>query len=317
MPTNNVFRKLLKADSSAELPASEDAVEALFDLYRVRPEARPARGPKSSRPTTERLELAAAILWFHTHVNDPEPALSRLPDYDARACLAECFVEDFAIFSGDSKWPSKLASFFKFAAPSGSTPQKRAARPARGGASASGQRVDKGVPSGRSDDQDSDIEGSVSSSAVSGRPDSFAMGLGPSDSGPPELSGLRDDGLKKQKRKKKGKKSKRSKKRRSRSSSSSSDSSDSAFPDAEPDAGSLSSGPWSLPASHDDSKGVRCSGGSCLRQEACLGALHSPDQMSETDRLAWAAVSVRLALGEAAAGLREVSEAGPHGGGPQ
>ena len=64
MPTNNVFRKLLKADSSAELPASEDAVEALFDLYRVRPEARPARGPKSSRPTTERLELAAAILWF-------------------------------------------------------------------------------------------------------------------------------------------------------------------------------------------------------------------------------------------------------------
>jgi hypothetical protein len=85
MPTNNVFHKLLKADSSAELPASEDAVEALFDLYRVRPEARPARGPKSSRPTTERLELAAAILWFHTHVNDPEPALSRLPDYDARA----------------------------------------------------------------------------------------------------------------------------------------------------------------------------------------------------------------------------------------
>ena len=109
MPTNNVFRKLLKADSSAELPASEDAVEALFDLYRVRPEARPARGPKSSRPTTERLELAAAILWFHTHVNDPEPALSRLPDHDARARLAECFVEDFAIFSGESKWPSKLA----------------------------------------------------------------------------------------------------------------------------------------------------------------------------------------------------------------
>jgi hypothetical protein len=41
-----------------------------------------------------------------------------------------------------------------------------------------------------------------------------------------------------------------------------------------------------------------------------LGALLSPDRISETDRLAWAAVSVRYAPGVAVAGVREVSEAG-------
>ena len=41
-----------------------------------------------------------------------------------------------------------------------------------------------------------------------------------------------------------------------------------------------------------------------------MGALLSPDRISETDRLAWAAVSVRYAPGVAVAGVREVSEAG-------
>lgn len=159
---------------------------------KIRPVARPARGPRNSRPTPERLELAAAILWFHTHVNDPEPALSRLPDYNSRACLAECFVEAFAIFGADSKWPSKLASFFKiFSSFRIHPPEKRAAQPARtlpgavappsstptGGGAAAGQRVDKGVPAGQVDDQDSEIEGGMSAiTSLSGDPDFSSMG---------------------------------------------------------------------------------------------------------------------------------------------
>ncbi len=136
MSSNTAFRRLLKSESSAALPATEDAVDELFDLYQVRPEARPERGRRNSKPTPERLELAAAILWFHTHVNDPVAALDRL-SFEMQEKLAECFVKDFAIFANDSKWQSKLSSYLKFAAPSGSTPQKCAAQPARGRASAS------------------------------------------------------------------------------------------------------------------------------------------------------------------------------------
>ena len=113
MPASNHFRKLLKAHSSAALPTTEDAVDALFDLYCLRPGARPARSVRSSKPTADRLDLSAAILWFHTHVNDPGPALDRLP-YDMQEKLVECFVPDFAIFAGDPKWQAKLSSFFKF-----------------------------------------------------------------------------------------------------------------------------------------------------------------------------------------------------------
>jgi hypothetical protein len=136
MSSNTAFRKLLKSESSAALPATEDAVVELSDLYVVRPEARPERGSRNSKPTPERLELAAAILWFNTHVSDPVAALVRL-SFEMQEKLAECFVKVFAAFAGDSKWQSKLSSYLKFAAPSGSTPQKRAAQPARGRARAS------------------------------------------------------------------------------------------------------------------------------------------------------------------------------------
>ena len=136
MSSNTAFRRLLRSESSAALPATEDAVDELFDLYLVRPEARPERGSRNSKPTTERLELAAAILWFHTHVNDPVAALDRL-SFEMQEKLAECVVKDFAVFANDSTWQSKLSSYLKFAAPSGSTPQKRAAQPARGRARAS------------------------------------------------------------------------------------------------------------------------------------------------------------------------------------
>ena len=186
MPASNHFRKLLKADSSAALPSTDDAVDALFDSYRVRPDARPARSVRSSKPTADRLELAAAILWFHTHVNDPGPALDSLP-FDMKEKLVECFVPDFVDFASDSKWQVKLSSFFKFASPSDSTPQKRAARSARAQASAgdslgaaSDHRVDKGVPSSRDDDQGSEVEGSRGASAdLSGAPTSPLRGSGP------------------------------------------------------------------------------------------------------------------------------------------
>jgi hypothetical protein len=69
--------------------------------------------------------LAAAVLWFHTHVNEPEPALTRLP-FEMQELLGECFVQDFAYFIGENhNWPSKLAHFLKWAAPTDSTPQRR------------------------------------------------------------------------------------------------------------------------------------------------------------------------------------------------
>ena len=92
MSSNTAFRKLLKSESSAALPATEDAVVELFDLYVVRPEARPERGSRNSKPTPERLELAAAILWFNTHVSDPVAALVRL-SFEMQEKLAECFVK--------------------------------------------------------------------------------------------------------------------------------------------------------------------------------------------------------------------------------
>ena len=252
MPASNHFRKLLKADSSAALPTTEDAVDALFDSYRVRPDARPARSVRSSKPTADRLELAAAILWFHTHVNDPGPALDSLP-FDMKEKLVECFVPDFVIFAGDPKWQAKLSSFFKFAAPSDSTPQKRAARSARAQASAgdslgaaSDQRVDKGVPSGRDDDLDSEVEGSRGASAdLSGGPDFASTGFGLGDSDP--------DGAGKKKHKK-SKKKKSNKKKKSKHSKKHSSSSDSSSSDAESGAAPPPPAAWSLPAVLSDSK---------------------------------------------------------------
>ena len=74
----------------------------------------------------QRQELAAAVLWFHTHVNDPVPALDRL-SFESQELLAECFVEDFVVYAGDPIWRVKLSCFLKFTAASGSTPKKRAA----------------------------------------------------------------------------------------------------------------------------------------------------------------------------------------------
>jgi hypothetical protein len=56
----------------------EDDVDALFDSNQVRPEARSGRGIRNLNPAAERLELAAAVLWFHTHANERVPAHVRL-----------------------------------------------------------------------------------------------------------------------------------------------------------------------------------------------------------------------------------------------
>lgn len=193
------FRKLLQADSSSALPNSDDDIEALFNLYQVRQDARPDPCPNSTRPTLARLELAAALLWFHTHVNDPAPALDRLSPAEQKD-FASLFVPDVDSFTRDPKWQSKLAHFFKFTLPSGSTPRKRAARPSRarpsGGAAATGEqtsatRVGKGVPSSMMDDENAgseqDDDGDEQSvSSVSGEPDFSAgggAGAGPSARG--------------------------------------------------------------------------------------------------------------------------------------
>jgi hypothetical protein len=263
MPASNHFRKLLKADSSAALPTTEDAVDALFDSYRVRRDARPARSVRSSKPTADRLELSAAILWFHTHVNDPGPALDGLP-FEMKEKLVECFVPDFVDFAGDPKWPTKLSSFFKFATPSDSTPQKRAARSARAQASAgnslgaaSDHRVNKGVPSGWDDDLDSEVEGIGGASAdLSGGPDFASTGFGPGGSGPGD-SDLDEAGKKKHKKSKKKKSNKKKKSKHSKkhqSGSSSSSSSDSSPSDAESGAAPPPSASWSLPAVLSDTK---------------------------------------------------------------
>ena len=126
-PSSIAFRRLLRAESTAAMPTTEKEVDALFDAYRVRldHDARKSKGT-NSKPTSERLELAAAVLWFHTHVNDPVPALTRL-SFEMQELLGECFVPDFALFKGESpNWPSKLVCFLKFAAPADSTPQRRA-----------------------------------------------------------------------------------------------------------------------------------------------------------------------------------------------
>ena len=173
-------------------------------------------------------------------------------------------VPDFVDFSGNSKGQAKLSSFFKFAAPSDSTPQKRAARSARAQAlagdslgAASDHRVHKGVPSGREDDLDSEVEGSGGASAdLSGGPDFASTGFGPGGAGPGD-SGSDEVGKKKHKKSKKKKsktkkKSKHSKKHQPSSSSSSS--SDSSPSDAESGAAPPPSASWSLPAVLSDSK---------------------------------------------------------------
>ena len=261
MPASpTTFRRLLKAESTAAMPTTEREVDALFDTYHVRPDhdARKVRGT-NSKPSSERLELAAAVLWFHTHVNDPVPALTRLP-FEMQELLSKCFVPDFAFFKGESpNWPSKLACFLKFAAPSDSTPQRRAP-PARRGANArqagapstggsSGPAagpVDKGVPHSAVPtlDHDSDVEqGGGGGSVLSDDPDLSGSGA---------FAGSSGSAGKKHKRgpKKKKKKSKHSKKhkRSRRSSSSSSSSSSSASEDEDSAAGRSDQDAWSLPS---------------------------------------------------------------------
>ena len=262
-PSSTAFRRLLRAESTAAMPTTEKEVDALFDTYHVRldHDARKSKGT-NSKPTSERLELAAAVLWFHTHVNDPVPALTRL-SFEMQELLGECFVPDFALFKGESpNWPSKLACFLKFAAPSDSTPQRRAppakrgsnaqqdgASPAGGSSGPAAGRVDKGVPQSTASmlDHDSDVEqGGGGGSVLSDDPDF---------SGLEAFAGLSDKAGKKhnhspQKKKKKKKKSKLGKKRKSsRSSSSSGSSSSSSGSDGEdPTAGQSVQDTWSLPS---------------------------------------------------------------------
>ena len=139
---SNMFRKLLMTESSATLPTTDAALDALFIKYRVRPEAYSAPGVTR----TQRQELAAAILWFHTHVHDPAPALDRLP-FEGQELLAECFVQDFAAdLQSDPNWRVRLSFFLKAATASGSTPVKRP-RPGSVPAGSASQQVSKGVPS--------------------------------------------------------------------------------------------------------------------------------------------------------------------------
>ena len=51
----------------------------------------------------QRQELAAAVLWFHTHVIDPVPALDRL-SFESQEPLAECFVQDLVVYMSDANW---------------------------------------------------------------------------------------------------------------------------------------------------------------------------------------------------------------------
>jgi len=57
----------LRRDSTQKLPTTEDGIDALFALYRVLPGSIPDRSSRNMKPAPARLELAAAILWFHTH----------------------------------------------------------------------------------------------------------------------------------------------------------------------------------------------------------------------------------------------------------
>ena len=264
MPYTSTFRRLLKAESEAALPEDDDGLDALFASYQVRPDAIPQRGRRAA-PSRERLELAAAILWLHTHVNAAPAALDRIP-YEMQVLLAECFVADFSLFADKPGWQARLAGFFKFAAPpnttppariapgrarAGAGPSRRARRSAPAGSSPSsaGRRVDKGVPSGSTADDDSEIEGGDDGSPdLSGGPDSpereHASSGGPGSTGSGERERRRSS--------KKKKSSRRSKKkhRRPRSSSSS---------------GGTSSSSSSPSSSDSDELGLSC----------CLGSSRS------------------------------------------
>jgi hypothetical protein len=96
MTVPSVFRKLLNAESTATLPSSDDELDVLLATYRVRAEAVPAKYRANLKPIRERLEPATGILWFHTHVNDPAPALERLPS-EQRILLVQCFDEDYSL----------------------------------------------------------------------------------------------------------------------------------------------------------------------------------------------------------------------------
>ena len=275
MPCTSTFRRLLKAESEAALPEDDDGLDALFASYQVRPDAIPQRGRRAA-PSRERLELAAAILWLHTHVNAAPAALNRIP-YEMQVLLAECFVADFSLFADKPGWQARLAGFFKFAAPPNSTPpariapgraragagpSRRARRSASAGSSPSsaGRRVDKGVPSGSTADDDSEIEGGDDGSPdlSGGGPDSpereHASSGGPGSTGSGERERRRSS--------KKKKSSRRSKKkhRRPRSSSSSGGTSSSSSPSSsdsdEPTASSASPAAWALPAQLDTTPGV-------------------------------------------------------------
>ncbi len=138
-------------------------------------ESTPGRAPEPGRRTG-----------FQAKPPTPAP-------FEMQELLGECFVPDFAYVKGENpNWPSKLAHFLKFAAPTDSTPQRRgppAQRPAQaqqaGASSASSSsgpaagRVDKGVPQSavHAPDNDSDVEqGGGGGSELSDDPDFSGSG---------------------------------------------------------------------------------------------------------------------------------------------
>ncbi len=78
---------LLRLPQALEgLPNSEDELDVLFETYRVRDEAVPARGRIISKPSLERLDLATSILWFHTHETSPQWAMGQPPPRTPGPC---------------------------------------------------------------------------------------------------------------------------------------------------------------------------------------------------------------------------------------
>ena len=98
MSSTSTFRRLLKAESEAVLPEVDVGLDALFASSKVRPDAITQRG---RRPARARLELADAVLWSRSHVNQPEAAFERLsyiiPPRGVR------FVPDCSIFRQRSR----------------------------------------------------------------------------------------------------------------------------------------------------------------------------------------------------------------------
>ena len=103
MSSTSTFRRLLKAESEAVLPEVDVGLDALFASSKVRPDAITQRG---RRPARARLELADAVLWSRSHVNQPEDGSH------TSSLLVECALFWIApFFASEAGWQSRLAGY--------------------------------------------------------------------------------------------------------------------------------------------------------------------------------------------------------------